>query len=189
VIAAIEALLRQILHQLWAEGFELGTWSANRMLGTELAAEVGALDRLIEQAGPRIAGMAQTRLSQVEAILENAPADATVADIADAVEDDLGAEWRAIAVTQTETTWSMAEGMLGVFYQAGAQTMAWLTAGDERVCPTCDANASMGYIPAGEAFYSGDTQPPAHVLCRCCLVPGDINGWSLPTVPLPGLSM
>lgn len=124
--------------------------------------------------------MVQTRVGQVEQILDSAAPD-TDADVLEReLEDELGGDARALAVTQTETTWSMAEGMLGYFYQAGVTTVMWLTADDERVCPACEANQADGFIQVGEPFESGDTQPPAHVMCRCSLIPGDILSSPLP---------
>jgi len=41
----------------------------------------------------------------------------------------------------------------------------WMT--DFHPCPVCDENALKGWIPADEAFPSGDMEPTAHPNCRC----------------------
>jgi hypothetical protein len=181
IAAAIQAVLSRILRELWTAGWQLGRTSAAELLGEhEAEADEAELEQLLAQGDGRIPGMVETRVRQVEAILDGAGPDAMPEDLESDLEDELGSDWRALAVTQTETTWSMAEGMLGWYYQAGVSTVGWLTAEDERVCVECDANESEGLIPAGEVFYSGDTQPPAHAMCRCCLMPGDILGAPLP---------
>jgi SPP1 gp7 family putative phage head morphogenesis protein len=94
--------------------------------------------------------------------------------------DTVASVTRALTLTQTEITWSMAEGMLGWYFGAGVRTVGWLTAEDDRVCPRCAGNEAEGWIPSGDDFPSGDTQPPAHPNCRCALMPGDIHGSPLP---------
>jgi hypothetical protein len=173
------------LRHLWADGWDLGEDSGNELTGAAVQLADDALDDMLDEAAERVGGMAETRLAQVADALEDddgGPLDGLVR----AIEQELGNEARALLVTQTETTWSMAEGMLGVFYQAGATTTAWATARDSRVCASCDANQAAGYLPIGEPFPSGATTPPGHVRCRCALLPGDIHGWSLP-VPVPAL--
>jgi SPP1 gp7 family putative phage head morphogenesis protein len=179
--AAIQAVLNRILRQLWQDSWELGRRSASQILGTEeITADEAELNRLLAQADGRIPGMVQTRVAQIENILDGAGTETTAEALESELEDALGDESRALLVTQTETTWSMAEGMLGVYYQMGVQTMGWLTAEDDRVCLICSENEDDGFIAAGDSFSSGDTQPPSHSRCRCCLVPGDISGVQLP---------
>lgn len=185
VLAGLIAVLRQILRQLWAAGWDLGVDSGNELTGTSIELAAQALDDFLEQAeADRLAGMAETRLGQIAEALEDADPGEPVSVLASAIEQEIGSEARALLVTQTEVTWSMAEGMLGVFYQAGSTTVAWLSAGDPRVCPACEENQDEGFIPIGEPFPSGATQPPQHPRCRCALMPGDIHGWTLP-VPEP----
>lgn len=158
------------------------------------AGEAEALiDQLVAQGEGRIPGMVETRLEQLASILEDAgegeregseAGDGLGGESAEELEAELeevlGSTSGAAGVTLTELVWSMAEGMLGVYHQMGVTTTSWLTAADARVCAPCMANEGAGYIPIGDSFPSGDTQPPGHVMCRCCLVPGDISG-----VPLP----
>jgi DivIVA domain-containing protein len=44
---------------------------------------------------------------------------------------------------------------------------------DDGPCPDCDDNALAGALPKGQAFPTGQPHPPAHVGCRCVLVPAD----------------
>jgi Phage portal protein/ParB-like nuclease domain len=181
--AAIQAILTRILRKLWQDAWRLGRRSAAQILGTaEVAADEAELARLLTQASGRIPGMVQTRISQIESILNSAAPDTTAEALEVALEDAISGETAALAVAETETTWSMAEGMLGYYYGAGVTTVGWSSAGDERVCSRCEANQADGYIAVGTPFYSGDTQPPGHVRCRCALIAGDILGSPLPLV-------
>ena len=38
---------------------------------------------------------------------------------------------------------------------------------EDNPCPTCEANAAMGWILADQPFDSGDDSPPNHPNCRC----------------------
>lgn len=44
---------------------------------------------------------------------------------------------------------------------------AWLTVGDERVCPICGPNEAAGYIARTASFPSGHDGPLGHPACRC----------------------
>lgn len=201
--AAITAILTRILQQLWRDGFTLGRESAEDIIrdaGVTTAGGMSAdqaeaiLDQIMDQGGDRISGMVTTRLQQLAAILDRATEGGedddeppgggggtiTAESLEDELEDVLGSGPDALGLTTTETTWSMAEGMLGAYYQMGVTEVSWLTALDDRVCPVCNGNMGSGFIPVGQPFPSGDTQPPGHYRCRCCLIPGDINGTSLP---------
>ena len=50
----------------------------------------------------------------------------------------------------------------------------WIVDDDGRPCPDCDDNALAGPTPAGDAFPTGQTHPPAHTGCRCLLAPAEV---------------
>jgi hypothetical protein len=181
VAAAITALLTRVLGQLWTAGYSLGQASAAELLGqAEVAADQEAIDQLIDTAAGQIPAMTETRLDEIAEALDDAGPDATVDSLETSITDVIANVARSLLLTQTEITWSMAEGMLGWFYGAGVRTVGWLTAEDDRVCPRCSANEAQGWIPVGDDFPSGESQPPAHPSCRCALIPGDIAGRPLP---------
>ena len=62
----------------------------------------------------------------------------------------------------------------------GVAAKGWMTAADDRVCPTiCEPNGIEGAIPLDAAFTSGDTAPPGHPLCRCALDAADLPATDL----------
>jgi hypothetical protein len=180
---ATGSVLTEVLNRLWARGYHLGRRSAAELLDQPLSRhDAEELADVLERgAEERVPGMVATRLGRLGTVLREAPEDITAEELEAELEDELGDTTSSLMVTQTETTWSLAEGMLGYYAQAGTQTVAWLTAADERVCYVCDLNQDDGFIALGLAFSgSGDDQPPAHPLCRCALVPGDVLGAPLP---------
>lgn len=82
-------------------------------------------------------------------------------------------EWPAIAKQRAQliavTEWNRAASTatLTGLKRQGVAYKRWFTAGDSRVCPTCESNAEDGEIPVNESFFSGDDAPPAHPGCRC----------------------
>jgi hypothetical protein len=51
-------------------------------------------------------------------------------------------------------------------------TLRWVV-DDDGPCPDCDDNVLAGALPKAQAFPTGQAHPPAHVGCRCMLVPAD----------------
>lgn len=82
-------------------------------------------------------------------------------------------EWAAYAGTKAEqiavTEWNRAASVATreSYLRQGVDRVRWYTAGDDRVCPICEANAAEMDIPITEQFFSGDFTPPAHPGCRC----------------------
>ena len=85
------------------------------------------------------------------------------AEYADGVE---GQTSRAETVAVTEVSEAYHDGGHNAALEApGAVEKLWETEDD--ACPTCEANADMGWIPEDWTFDSGDGDAPAHPNCRC----------------------
>ena len=59
----------------------------------------------------------------------------------------------------------------GRFAALPAVPLRWVVDDDGEACPDCDDNALAGPTPKGEPFPTGQERPPAHVGCRCMVVP------------------
>ena len=59
----------------------------------------------------------------------------------------------------------------GRFAALPAVPLRWVVDDDEGACPDCDDNALAGPTPKGQPFPTGQERPPAHVGCRCMVVP------------------
>ena len=60
---------------------------------------------------------------------------------------------------------------LGAFAGTPATTLLRWVVDDEGPCPDCYDNALAGPTAKGEPFPTGQDHPPAHLGCRCLLVP------------------
>lgn len=79
---------------------------------------------------------------------------------------------RAGMIASTETTRLYADGNTIGYGAAGVTTVEWRTSRDERVCQVC--------LPLhGDTFAIGSNRPPAHVGCRCSIVPVTADGRAL----------
>lgn len=111
-------------------------------------------------------------------------------DITDRV-DKIG-KTRATTLARTEVVNAHATSTLNRYEEMGTDKVTirseWLTAGDDNVCPICEALADKGPISIEEARegtfrYEADedeppslsgtysVKPPAHPNCRCALIP------------------
>ena len=59
----------------------------------------------------------------------------------------------------------------GRFAALPAVPLRWVVDDDEGACPDCDDNTLAGPTPKGQPFPTGQEHPPAHVGCRCMVVP------------------
>ncbi len=62
-------------------------------------------------------------------------------------------------------------GMLAAVGEGTA--VVWVRDDTQQGCSDCDDNTLAGAITAGEAFPTGHTFAPAHIGCRCLLLPAD----------------
>lgn len=76
-------------------------------------------------------------------------------------------KFKAEQIATTEWARAASQATIIGYKAQGIEQKIWLTAGDERVCPTCEDNAAMGAVGIDGDFLSGDTAPPAHPGCRC----------------------
>jgi SPP1 gp7 family putative phage head morphogenesis protein len=82
---------------------------------------------------------------------------------------------RAQSIAMTETTRLYAKANVAAWKESGVVTgKRWATANDEIVCPIC--GPLEGETVGLDAMFSdGSEHPPAHVNCRCAVMP-DLEG-------------
>ena len=78
---------------------------------------------------------------------------------------------RADLISETELAYSMGLVDVETMHRNGIEMHKWITEADELTCEACTANESAGYVDVGDEFPSGVTATPAHVRCRCFLIP------------------
>lgn len=154
----------------WA-GWTPGDTDAARQILSADGADVG-LRRLLDESGVTISSVADGRLDEVAAVLaDGLEQGRTPAQIATALRGILDDPAWADMVALTETARATTAATLAQYAESGIGASEWLTAMDQTVCPTCEANAAAGPIPLGHRYPSGDYGPPAHPRCRCALIP------------------
>ncbi len=78
---------------------------------------------------------------------------------------------RSQLVVETELMTAMNLIELETYRRNSIERIRWKTAQDERVEAICLANEAAGAINVGETFPMGQMSPPAHIRCRCYLLP------------------
>ena len=90
---------------------------------------------------------------------------------------------RAAMIAATESTRAFAAGQIAAWEETGVvNAMRWETARDEMVCPICRPLAGQTAL-MGEMFGGEVDQPPAHVNCRCWVVPMVVDSASDYEIP------
>lgn len=80
-------------------------------------------------------------------------------------------EGRADMIARTETRLADSAGQMDAYVASGVvEGTEWSTSQDDLVSDECNENAAAGVIPLGETYPSGDTAPPGHPNCRCCMI-------------------
>jgi len=94
-------------------------------------------------------------------------------DIAKMLRDDAPdvAFDRSMTIAEHETALLYGKMVNEVYRKNRVETVKWVTARDEGVCTICNGNELAGIIKTGNNFPSGDSAPPAHVNCRCFVLP------------------
>lgn len=112
----------------------------------------------------RLIARAETDLAQV--LADQAEAGVSHGEMLDAATAALH-DGRSNAV-RFIVDWAMTSAAgsatLATYQAQGARTVDWITAGDGRVCATCDSNESGSPWPIDQV-----PEVPAHPLCRCVL--------------------
>lgn len=78
---------------------------------------------------------------------------------------------RADLITETETAYAMSLVEMETFKKNGIKKHHWVVQQDELTCGVCLDNEAVGDIEIGQEFPNGVEAPPAHVNCRCFLIP------------------
>jgi SPP1 gp7 family putative phage head morphogenesis protein len=96
----------------------------------------------------------------------------TMDELADQLQESFAfSEDRAMMIARTETAMADSAGQMDAYVESGVvEGTEWSTSNDDLVSEICQANADAGVVMLGDLYPSGDTAPPAHPNCRCCLV-------------------
>lgn len=192
---AIAEALRGVLVKLWTEGWVLGNrsamavadalspdwggWTPGDYAAAQQIAGVGLRD-LLSEYGIRIRSIADSRLEELSAVLEETlrsdairrtpgteplPPFLSVQDLAVRLEAVLDNPANAELVAQAEIARAQATAARQVYAESGVTDVEVSTAEDAKVCPLCEAAAALGPHPLGSP-----PLVPIHPRCRCAEV-------------------
>lgn len=151
-------------------------------LSFDIAQRPEVADYINNQAAIRVAGIDETTIAELRAILSRAITDG---ESYSSLAREIKNRWdeyaspasqghlstRAELIAVTETADAYGQGRLALGHELAGYGMTltkeFLTADDERVCDDCQGNADEGPIPFDQAFSSGDDMPPIHPGDRC----------------------
>lgn len=105
--------------------------------------------------------------------------DASIADLKDSLKEYFGSTAPAERIARTEVSRASGYATQTVYQDAGAVGKKWITAIDERVCPTCsDLDGEVVELSGFFDTIEGDSiqHEPAHPNCRCDITPVFENG-------------
>jgi hypothetical protein len=188
--------LRQTVMRAWAEAYVLGHAAAGEWIAKTEKANKAADDGYIDwdnwKPGDQATALLLRPTGGFSQYLNAVDADSyfkkfnkeTVENLGTALSDAIAAGLdaehaavmigrhvaspsRALTIAITEQNRAMSFGSIQRYKEAELEKMEWHTSDP---CDKCAKNGGVEVI-IGQAFPSGNTQPPAHPHCRCVLLP------------------
>lgn len=182
------------LRRTWADGFALGIisaddavrqaqelkkaddpdyidwqhWKPGDAAAALLLKPTKAFQRLLEAQGATIRGVDRTGYDRLGTALADAIAlGLSGRRAAKLIQDSVSDPARALTIAITETNRAISRATIERYQNFGLEQMEWVTSDP---CDKCVLNEGK-VVNLGQAFPSGDTQPPVHPNCRCALLP------------------
>jgi SPP1 gp7 family putative phage head morphogenesis protein len=187
--------LRQTVMRAWAEAYVLGQAAAGEWIAkTERANKADDIEVNWDnwKPGDKATALLLNPTKGFEAYLQSVNADSyfkkfnkeTIVNLGTALSDSIAtgldaesaavmigrhvaSPSRALTIAITEQNRAMSFGSIQRYKEAGLQKMEWAVSDPCDICAKNDGQV----ILIGQAFASGDRQPPAHPHCRCVLLP------------------
>ena len=145
------------------------SWSAGNHPAALLVRPKGSLGKLLRDSNISASKLNETTLNRIGTKLADAlDGGWTDLTLAKEIRGILGDAQRALTIATTEMNRAMSVASMDSYKEFGVDKVEWLTADP---CDECAENEEAGAIPTGEAFPTGDIEPPAHPNCRCSISP------------------
>lgn len=190
--------MQNALARIYAEGYVTGEYAAETMLarlsGLRKAPEIkpGIINWATWKPGNRAAaalvkpkGGLRNLLDRDKIVIANEVIRTKIDRIGTALARGLELGWtpdkiaktlskvisdpqHALVIAQTEMSRAVSVATTERYTEAGVEQVEWLVA---EGCDICQENADASPVALGEAFPSGDTEPPAHPNCMCAIAP------------------
>lgn len=143
-------------------------WTPGNKATALLLRPRGAFKRLLDGAGIVSKAIAKAGYDRIGNALADAIASgASPTQAAKLITEKIGDPARALTIAITEQNRAMSVAARFFYEQSGVERVEWNAV---QPCDICAPNDGQ-VVNLGQAFDSGDTEPPAHPNCRCALLP------------------
>ena len=144
------------------------TWTPGNKATALLLRPRGAFKRLLDNAGIVSKAIAKAGYEKIGTALADAIASgSSPAQAAKLITEKIGDPARALTIAITEQNRAMSVAAINFYQESGVEQVEWNAV---QPCDICAPNDGQ-VVNLGQAFDSGDTEPPAHPNCRCALLP------------------
>ena len=144
------------------------SWTPGNKATALLLRPRGAFKRLLDGAGIVSKAIAKAGYDKIGTALADAIASgASPTQAAKLITEKIGDPARALTIAITEQNRAMSVAALNFYKEAEVEQVEWNAV---QPCDICAPNDGQ-VVNLGQAFDSGDTEPPAHPNCRCALLP------------------
>lgn len=144
------------------------TWKPGNKATALLLRPRGAFKKLLDNAGIVSKAIAKAGYDKIGTALADAIASgSSPTQAAKIITEKIGDPARALTIAITEQNRAMSVAALNFYQEAQVGQVEWNAV---QPCDICAPNDGQ-VVSLGQAFDSGDTQPPAHPNCRCALLP------------------
>jgi 8-oxo-dGTP pyrophosphatase MutT (NUDIX family) len=171
IAALLAKRLGPVLKSLWRDAWAAGRDSAAAVLGVSPSGSENeaARDAWIASHGRDwLERLVTTHEDNVTAGLDAAARNGEDAQtIASKLEDWLDAAGRSVLIAVDQVQRALNAAVMAVARKLGVVQKKNVTAGDDRVCAKCRANAAAGWLNFTEPYPSGQLEGPFHPRCRC----------------------
>jgi SPP1 gp7 family putative phage head morphogenesis protein len=143
-------------------------WKPGNRAAALLYRPTGAFEKILANAGivsKKIAANGYDRIGT--ALADSVAAGFSPARAAKVITEKIGDPARALTIAITEQNRAMSLASMQNYKDYGLEKVEWSGANP---CEICAPNEGQ-VVALGEAFESGDTEPPVHPNCRCALLP------------------
>lgn len=169
-------------------------WKAGDRVASLMLRKPKSFQKILDDMGIALKGMDKTSMDRIgTALADSIELGLSPTSAAKLINNAVGNPARALTIAITETSRVLNVAAVTRYRDAGLESMKWMTvlavAGGSVACEVCAPNNGV-VVKLGEAFPSGNMQPPAHPHCRCALLPdfseyAEPNPSGVTTVPTP----
>jgi len=143
-------------------------WKPGNRAAALLYRPTGAFEKLLNDAGITSKKIAANGFDRIgTALADSIAAGFSPARAAKVITEKIGDPARALTIAITEQNRAMSLAAMENYKNGGVEKVEWSGANP---CDICAPNEGQ-VVNTGEAFNSGDTEPPVHPNCRCALLP------------------